>query len=53
VFVVDDLLAWRIGRLADAGYQKLIARVRGSDRRWRASAGPPIVGGLPTVSSLG
>ena len=30
VFVVDDLVAWLIGRLADAGYQKLTTLVRGS-----------------------
>jgi hypothetical protein len=30
VFVVDDLLGWLIGRLADAGYQKLATLVRGS-----------------------
>jgi len=32
VFVVDDLLGWLIGRLADAGYQKLATLVRGSDQ---------------------
>jgi Tetratricopeptide repeat len=32
VFVVDDLLGWLIGRLADAGYQKLATVVRGSDQ---------------------
>ena len=30
MFVVDDLVAWLIGRLADAGYQKLTTLVRGS-----------------------
>jgi hypothetical protein len=45
--------AWLIERLADAGYQKLIARVRGSDRRWQAPAGAPIVVGYRAVSSLG
>jgi hypothetical protein len=32
VFVVDDLVGWLIGRLADAGYRKLITLVRGSDQ---------------------
>jgi hypothetical protein len=32
VFVVDDLVGWLIGRLADAGYQKLVTLVRGSDQ---------------------
>ncbi len=32
MFVVDDLLGWLIGRLADAGYQKLATLVRGSDQ---------------------
>ena len=32
VFVVDDLVAWLIGRLADAGYQKLITKLHGSDQ---------------------
>ena len=32
VFVVDDLLGWLVGRLADAGYQKLATLVRGSDQ---------------------
>jgi hypothetical protein len=32
VFVVDDLVGWLIGRLAEAGYQKLITLVRGSDQ---------------------
>jgi hypothetical protein len=32
VFVVDDLVGWLIGRLADAGYQKLITLLRGSDQ---------------------
>jgi uncharacterized protein YidB (DUF937 family) len=32
VFVVDDLVGWLIGRLADAGYKKLIALLRGSDQ---------------------
>ena len=30
VFVVDDLVGWLIGRLAEAGYQKLTTLVRGS-----------------------
>jgi len=32
VFVVDDLAGWLIGRLADAGYQKLTTLLRGSDQ---------------------
>jgi hypothetical protein len=32
VFVVDDLLGWLVGRLADAGYQKLTTLLRGSDQ---------------------
>jgi hypothetical protein len=32
VFVVDDPVGWLIGRLADAGYQKLITLLRGSDQ---------------------
>jgi glycine cleavage system regulatory protein/spore maturation protein SpmB len=32
MFVVDDLVGWLIGRLADAGYQKLSTRLRGSDQ---------------------
>jgi hypothetical protein len=32
VFVVDDLVGWLIGRLADAGYQKLTTLLRGSDQ---------------------
>jgi len=32
VFVVDDLVGWVVGRLADAGYQRLVMRVRGSDQ---------------------
>ena len=32
VFVVDDLVDWLIGWLANAGYQKLITRLRGSDQ---------------------
>jgi hypothetical protein len=28
VFVVDDLLAWLVGLVADAGRKKLITRVR-------------------------
>jgi hypothetical protein len=32
VFVVDDLAGWLIGRLADAGYLKLITLMRGSDQ---------------------
>ena len=32
VFVVDDLVGWLIGRLADAGYQKLSTLLRGSDQ---------------------
>ena len=32
MFVVDDLVGWLIGRLADAGYQKLATLVRGSDQ---------------------
>ena len=31
MFVVDDLVGWLIGRLADAGYRKLITRLHGSD----------------------
>jgi hypothetical protein len=33
VFVVDDLVGWLITRLADAGYKKLITRLRGSDQQ--------------------
>jgi hypothetical protein len=32
VFVVDDLVGWLVGRLADAGYQKLTTLLRGSDQ---------------------
>ena len=32
MFIVDDLVSWLIGRLADAGYQRLSTRVRGSDQ---------------------
>lgn len=32
VFVADDLVGWLIGQLADAGYQQLITRLRGSDQ---------------------
>jgi hypothetical protein len=32
VFVVDDLVGWLIGQLANAGYKKLITLVRGSDQ---------------------
>jgi hypothetical protein len=32
VFVVDDLVGWLIGRLADAGYKKLTTLLRGSDQ---------------------
>lgn len=32
MFVVDDLVGWLIGRLADAGYQKLATLVFGSDQ---------------------
>ena len=28
----DDLLGWLVGRVADADYQKLLTRFRGSDR---------------------
>jgi hypothetical protein len=32
VFVVDDLVGWLVGRVADAGYQKLTTRLHGSDQ---------------------
>jgi uncharacterized protein YidB (DUF937 family) len=32
VLVVDDLVGWLIGRLADAGYKKLTTLVRGSEQ---------------------
>ena len=32
MFVVDDLVGWLVGRLADAGYQKLATLLRGSDQ---------------------
>ena len=32
VFVVDDLVGWLVGRVADAGYQKLTTLLRGSDQ---------------------
>ena len=32
VFVVDDLVSWLVGRLADAGYQKVSTRLRGSEK---------------------
>jgi uncharacterized protein YidB (DUF937 family) len=32
VFVVDDLVGWLIGHLADAGYHKLATLLRGSDQ---------------------
>ncbi len=32
MFIVDDLVSWLVGRLADAGYQKLNTRLRGSDQ---------------------
>ena len=32
MFIVDDLVSWLIGRLADAGDQRLSTRVRGSDQ---------------------
>ena len=38
VFVVDDLVAWLIGRLADAGLKKLTTLVLGTDQQ-RALAG--------------
>ena len=60
VFIVDDLVSWLIGRLADAGYQRLATRVFGSDQaralkgrsrlpsrpRWMRSAPP--TGSRPT-----
>ena len=33
VFVADDLVAWLIGRLADAGFKKLTTLVRGTDQQ--------------------
>ena len=33
VVVVDDLVTWLIGRLADAGYKKLTTWLRGSDQQ--------------------
>lgn len=32
MFVVDDLVSWLVGRLADAGYQKVSTRLRGSEQ---------------------
>jgi hypothetical protein len=32
VFVVDDLVSWLVGRLADAGYQKVSTRLLGSEQ---------------------
>jgi hypothetical protein len=31
VFVADDLVAWLIGRLADAGFKKLTTLVLGTE----------------------
>jgi hypothetical protein len=38
MFVVDDILGWLIGRLADVGYRKLVTQVRGSEQE-RARGG--------------
>jgi hypothetical protein len=32
VFIVDDLLGWLVGLLADAGRKKLVTRVLGTDQ---------------------
>jgi hypothetical protein len=32
VFVVDDLLAWLVGLVAEAGRKKLVTRVLGTDQ---------------------
>ena len=32
MFVVDDLVGWLVGRLADAGYQRLSTLLRGSEQ---------------------
>ena len=32
MLVVDDLVGWLVGRLADAGYQKVSTRLRGSEQ---------------------
>ena len=32
MLVVDDLVSWLVGRLADAGYKKLSTRLRGSEQ---------------------
>jgi len=52
VFVVDDLLGWLIGRLADAGYQKLATLVRGSDQA-RALKAAVTAAVQATVTELG
>jgi hypothetical protein len=33
MFVADDLVAWLIGLLADAGFKKLTTLVRGTDQQ--------------------
>ena len=44
VFVVDDLLGWLVGLLADAGRKKLVTRVLGTDqeRALRRLLRPPL-----------
>jgi hypothetical protein len=39
VFVADDLGAWLVGLLADAGRKKLTALVLGSDQQRAATSG--------------
>jgi hypothetical protein len=52
VFVVDDLVVWLVGRLADAGYQRLVTRVRGSDQE-RALKETVTAAVQATVSEIG
>jgi hypothetical protein len=54
VLVVDDLVAWLIGRLADAGYQKLTALVLGSPSSSAADrSGNFFPGPAPAASRAG
>ena len=52
MFVVDDLLGWLIGRLADTGYQKLTTWLRGSDQA-RALKEAVTAAVRATVSEIG
>ena len=52
MFVVDNLVSWLIGRLADAGYQKLSTWLHGSDQA-RALKGAVAAAVQATVDELG